>query len=367
MATVEQIADRIDTTKSREIALTGLEGGGSLVAKDMSQAMEVAKMMAISGPMVGAPFRQNPGACLGIAMQAWRWEMDPFAVSQKAYETKGSIAYEAQLVASVINTRAPIKGRLKYEYTGSGQDLQCTVTGCFTDDPDTPHQVTSPKLKDIKPQNSPLWKNDPEQQISYYTVRNWARRYCPEVILGVYDIDEVQDFRGPDNAKDITPTGDAPAAPKMEDFTSQEVVEIDPQATLEALEAAETEEDLTSIWQPLYEDGTLNLWRKSDLGLHKKICQTYNTRKSHFELAAAEQPDAEEYFEAARATIDGFETLDELNTWWDDETEPRALAGISSESSQHMALEALCMRKAKGLKAAENEAEEEADEGATAE
>ncbi|WOF74176.1 recombinase RecT [Parvibaculaceae bacterium PLY_AMNH_Bact1] len=367
MATVEQIEDRIDKKKSQEIALTGLEGGGSLVAKDMSQAMEVAKMMSISGPMVGKPFRGNPGACLGIAMQAWRWEMDPYAVSQKAYEASGTIAYEAQLVASVINTRAPIKGRLKYEYTGTGSDLQCTVTGCFTDDPDTPHSVTSPKLTDIKPQNSPLWKNDPEQQISYYTVRNWARRYCPEVILGVYDIDEVQDFRGPDNARDITPKGDAPAAPKMEDFTSEDVVEVDPQETLDKLEAAESVEELTDIWTPIYEDGTLNLWRKSDLGLHKKICQTYNTRKSEFEVAAAEQPNAEEYFETAREAIDGFETLDDLNEWWDEETEPRALAGISSESSQHMALEALCMRKAKDLKTAEPEAEEEAAEGESTE
>jgi len=366
MGKVEQIESLIDKDYSKEIALTGLEGGGSLVPTDMGQAMEFAKMMSVSGPMVGKPFRENPGACLGIAMQAWRWEMDPFPVSQKAYEANGTIAYEAQLVASVINTRAPLVGRLRYEYTGEGTARQCTVSGVLKGD-DEAHAIETPPISQIKVKNSPLWTSDPDQQLGYYAVRNWARRHCPEVILGVYDIDEVQDFRGPDHARDITPTGDAPAAPKMEDFAGEEAVEIDPQETLDALEAAESAEELTEIWQPIYEDGTLNLWRKSDLGLHKKICQTYNTRKSAFEAAEAEQPSAEEYFETAKTAIDEFETLDDLNHWWDDETEPRALAGISSESSQHMALEAICMRKAKNLKASEEEAQEDLAEEVAAE
>ncbi|KGE79660.1 hypothetical protein LW14_27995, partial [Rhizobium sp. H41] len=43
---------------------------------------------------------------------------------------------------------------------------------------------------------------------AYYSLRAGARRYCPEVILGAYDREEVEDFRGPDRAKNITPVFD---------------------------------------------------------------------------------------------------------------------------------------------------------------
>src|SRR5690606_11704129 len=42
------------------------------------------------------------------------------------------------------------------------------------------------------PKNSPLWKNDPDQQHSYYSLRAGARRHCPEVILGMFDVDELR-------------------------------------------------------------------------------------------------------------------------------------------------------------------------------
>ena len=37
-----------------------------------------------------------------------------------------------------------------------------------------------------------LWVSNPKQQIAYLGVKYWARLYCPEVILGVYSPDEVE-------------------------------------------------------------------------------------------------------------------------------------------------------------------------------
>ena len=55
-------------------------------------------------------------------------------------------------------------------------------------------KVRTVKIKTIKTRNSPLWTQDPEQQLAYYTKRAWARLYCPEVLLGVYAEDEVGGF-----------------------------------------------------------------------------------------------------------------------------------------------------------------------------
>ncbi|WP_158555067.1 recombinase RecT [Fulvimarina endophytica] len=141
--------------------------------------------------------RQNPGACLAVCMQAFQWEMDPFAVAQKSYDVGGRMAYEAQLIAAVINTRAGLAKRPAIEYRGAGADRQCVVT--FEADDGSTHVYESPRFSTITPKNSPLWKSDPDQQLAYYSVRAGARRHFPEVILGVYDRDELS------GAKDVTP------------------------------------------------------------------------------------------------------------------------------------------------------------------
>ncbi|EHB1068083.1 recombinase RecT, partial [Salmonella enterica subsp. enterica serovar Typhimurium] len=47
-------------------------------------------------------------------------------------------------------------------------------------------------LSGVVTRNSPLWVSNPKQQIAYLGVKYWARLYCPEVILGVYSPDEVE-------------------------------------------------------------------------------------------------------------------------------------------------------------------------------
>jgi hypothetical protein len=140
---------------------------------------------------------------MAITMQALQWGMNPFSVAQKSYKIKDVIAYEAQLIAAVINTRADLKRRPQISFEGEGDARQCTVSFEFNDG--SVQIYVSPPVSRITPKNSPLWKTDPDQQLSYYSIRAGGRRYCPEVILGVYDRDEVEEFRGPDAARDVTP------------------------------------------------------------------------------------------------------------------------------------------------------------------
>lgn len=177
-------------------------GAAGLEPKDLAQLMDFAQLMAKAGPMVGKAFRGQPGSCLAITMQAMRWGMDPFAVSQKAYVANESIAYEAQLVNAVILSRAPLKGRPDYEFEGEGDQRRCKVLAVLKND-SMPKAYLSPPLAQIKAK-SPLWKDDPDQQLAYYSIRAWARRHCPEIIMGVYTVEEVRAYDGefqriPDN------------------------------------------------------------------------------------------------------------------------------------------------------------------------
>ncbi len=54
-------------------------------------------------------------------------------------------------------------------------------------------EYTSPKFVTINPKNSPLWKNDPDQQLFYFSVRSFARRHFPDVMMGIYTVDEMLD------------------------------------------------------------------------------------------------------------------------------------------------------------------------------
>ncbi|WP_208734721.1 recombinase RecT, partial [Corallococcus praedator] len=61
-------------------------------------------------------------------------------------------------------------------------------------------------ISQITIKNSPLWKTDPDQQLAYYSGRSWVRRYKPEMLLGIYDVDEMEGVRvGPEAARDVTP------------------------------------------------------------------------------------------------------------------------------------------------------------------
>lgn len=223
-AKTQRIAERIDRETTALIPMKNSGAGMSLVPASMHEAMEFAKMMSVSGIMIRPQFRNNPGACLAIAQQAWRIGMDPFVVANKAYITRSkggdeNIGYEAQLVHAIVNTRAPLTRRLQVTYLGAGQDRQCKVVGWLTGEPD-PLEYLSPKVKDIAVQNSPLWKADTDQQLHFYSVRAWARRHVPEVLMGVYTPEEIESSLEVDPNR--PPLKDAPPPPKRGDFVDVE-------------------------------------------------------------------------------------------------------------------------------------------------
>ncbi|MGK8640353.1 recombinase RecT [Brucella anthropi] len=197
---MNQIAPR--ETSINSVTVASGANGSSIAPQNLGEVVRFAEVMCKADIALPKHLRGNAGACMAVAMQALEWQMSPFAVASKSYSVNGTIAYEAQLIAAVVNTRSGIKGRLKYAFNGSGSDMTCTVTGTLDGEE---CEYTSPMIGTIPTKNSPLWKSDPQQQLGYFSARSWARRHCPEVLLGVYDRDEAESFQGPDNAKDVTP------------------------------------------------------------------------------------------------------------------------------------------------------------------
>jgi hypothetical protein len=185
---------------SGEIAISNTRGG--MRFENMLQMMEFAKMMSVSDIAVPQHLRANPGACLAVALQADEWGFSPFAVANKSYAVNDRLSYESQLVHAVIERRAPLEGRLRGEWIGEGPTRQCVVTGRLIGEAE-PFVWTGPEIGKIKTKNSPEWTNNPDKQLWYHASRDWARIYCPDVLLGVYTRDELENSElGPDRLRE---------------------------------------------------------------------------------------------------------------------------------------------------------------------
>lgn len=159
-----------------------------LVPASMDQAVRLADMMA-KGRLVPQHFHNQPGDCLMVIEQAMRWGMSPFAVAQSTSVIQGKLMFEGKLVAAAVMSSGILAGRLSYDYAGEGDNRTITVSGTMRGETKPSSVVV--KLKDARTGNK-LWTQQPDQQLAYHGARVWARRYAPEVMLGVYAPEEME-------------------------------------------------------------------------------------------------------------------------------------------------------------------------------
>lgn len=202
-AKITKITDSINREVLGGLPVDLAAGGAQPFRYD--QMLDLAKTMATAKHSIREHLRGNPGDCLAIWDMAMNSGLAPYALARHCYVVNNILCFEAQVISALIAKHAPLKQRLRYRFEGEGEERKVIVTGHFKGEVD-PVEYTSPPIGLITPKNSPLWKSDPDQQLCYFGVRRWGRRYCPDVLLGVYAKDEIEDgFIGPDNAKDVSP------------------------------------------------------------------------------------------------------------------------------------------------------------------
>ena len=211
----------------------------------------LAQMMASGACTVPKHLQGNTGDCFAIVGQSLRWGMDPYAVAQKTHLVNGTLGYEAQLVIAVINNRAPIVDRIKFEYFGDwskvkGKDDKSTDIGVICratfkgDDEPTELSLTMAQVGHVR--NSPLWAADPRQQLAYLAAKRFSRLYCPDVILGVYTPDELA-------AREEAPRNVTPKAQNAGASALLNRVKKQPTAEAPVIEYYDTSELLATIEQ----------------------------------------------------------------------------------------------------------------------
>lgn len=199
----------LQTVSQAAIADTGRMQSSNMLldANTMDMAMRVAELMSNGKSTIPAHLQKNPADCMAVVLQSMQWGMMPFAVAQKTHIVNGTLGYEAQLVNAVVQQSGLIDGRFHYDYKGTSPNMECRVGAKFKGEAEIVWGNWLSESK-VTTKNSPLWKVNPQQQLGYLQVKNWARLFCPGAILGVYTPDELQEaptnkFMGP--AQQVAP------------------------------------------------------------------------------------------------------------------------------------------------------------------
>ncbi len=229
------------TRAAESTALAHLQPAPALTGRDLilhadnlNAMLTVAKIMCKAKQAVPKHLRENEGACLAVTMQAMRWNMDPFALAVKTYTTdaEGPVACEGQAIIAALNNSPLLATRLSFTWAGAwerivgrfkeveskkkddrgnpildknGQPkkyivpawdfntdeegLSVTVSALLVGEKE-PRTLTL-LMKQARTRNSPLWTEDPKQQLAYLAGRRWGRLHAPDVIMGVYTPDEL--------------------------------------------------------------------------------------------------------------------------------------------------------------------------------
>jgi len=199
------------TQSNHAVAEAAPSGGAGLVPANMSEAIQLASMMADS-KLVPQHLQGAKADCFMVVEQASRWRMSPFAVAQSTSCIQGKLMFEGKLVVAAVHNSGILSRRLNFDFEGEGEHLAVVVSGTIRGE-DKPRTVRV-MLHEVKTNNR-MWTQQPQQQLCYSGARVWARRHAPEVMLGVYVPEEFSDETQQATAhaeRDVTPAREEPQA-----------------------------------------------------------------------------------------------------------------------------------------------------------
>lgn len=194
----------------QELSISPAAPGGLTMWNDtkmMNLAYRTAGMLSKSG-LVPDNYRNSPENCLIAIDLANRQGISPMLVMQNLYVVKGKPAWSGSFCAAAINGCGKFTP-LEYIFTdenGGGCTARatrlCNGSVCSSD------TITMQMAKDEGwlQKSGSKWQTMPRQMMMYRAASFFARAHCPEVLLGIQTIEEVQDVRGYEPAKEQVTT-----------------------------------------------------------------------------------------------------------------------------------------------------------------
>jgi hypothetical protein len=169
------------------------------VAK-FEQLQRVAKLFA-SSTLVPTHFQGKLGDTFIALHMAMRLGVEPIMFLQKCYVVSGKPAIEAQLAIALVNASSRFKDPLDWIFSGKVGDDSYTCT-CIAKRTNGKELKMSLTLGEVKAngwwtKGNSFWPKMTDQMFRYRTAMLFSRVYCPEILLGLYSKEELEDVSEP--------------------------------------------------------------------------------------------------------------------------------------------------------------------------
>ena len=182
--------------KSRNM-VASLESGIYSSSDTFQLALQMAKGLSQS-TLVPQTFQNNPANCLIALEQSNRLGISPMAVMQNLYIVQGKPSFSSSFIIGLINASGKYDKELQFdEEEKDGKPYACT---CWT-------ELDGRKVTGIKitmdmadkegwtKKNGSKWITMPQVMLRYRAASFFARMNCPELSIGLYSKEELDDFQ----------------------------------------------------------------------------------------------------------------------------------------------------------------------------
>lgn len=198
----EEIKEEVKQTQVAEVKKesTKLQADFSNGIYGSSDNFQLAYQMAkglSQSTIVPQTFQNNPANCMIALEQSQRLNISPMAVMQNLHIIQGRPSFSSSFLIGLINSSGKFDFELQFdEEEKDGKPYACT---CWT-------EKNGRKVSGIKitmdmaekegwtKKNGSKWLTIAQVMLRYRAAAFFARMNCPELSLGLYTKDELEDF-----------------------------------------------------------------------------------------------------------------------------------------------------------------------------
>ncbi len=193
---VKEVKNEVATVEKSRNMVASLEDGIYSSSDTFQLAYQMAKGLSQS-TLVPQQFQNNAANCLIALEQSNRLNISPMAVMQNLYIVQGKPSFSSSFIIGLINASGKYDMELQFdEEEKDGKPYACT---CWT-------ELDGRKVTGIKitmdmadkegwsKKNGSKWITMPQVMLRYRAASFFARMNCPELSIGLYSKEELDDF-----------------------------------------------------------------------------------------------------------------------------------------------------------------------------
>lgn len=189
-----QVAERKEVNPTNNQNLTDIWSNPDAFQTAMRMANALSSSTIVPKDYQG---ERGLGNCMIALEMANRLKTSPLMVMQNLYVVNGRPAWSSQYIIAMINNSKKYKTEIQFEMKGSGDNLECTA---YVEDY-SDRVIKGPKItmemakaEGWVSKSMSKWKTMPEVMIRYRAASFFGRLNCPDMIMGLYSVEEAKDM-----------------------------------------------------------------------------------------------------------------------------------------------------------------------------